>query len=296
MSLLPRGHPRWQGVPQRPEFVPEGWLAVFDAFTRLGKSLFRDDWTGSEWAARSTKQIAVARKEAKEAEERRREHVEKAKRASAGISTDLPPLVKAPRPTSASLTPPTKKFSDDKAEDAAHQRGKGAWGQLRQWLYSERVSAHALTERDPMLPIPKNVWARSNATFILYSGKAEFHASRGPGYALSTVEGWVLIRQDDLERAISEIGRPRPEEVEAPSPTIAAETACRNWLSRKVDEWKAKPLQERRRGPRFDDIWKEARERFPNRLTLRGFRGRVWDQVAPAEWKTAGRKLLRPKS
>lgn len=73
-----------------------------------------------------------------------------------------------------------------------------------------------------------------------------------------------------------------PKLVHPATPTVGAETECAQWFR---DEVPAVP----EKGPGKHAMWDEARKKFGGRLSYRAF-SRVWDQLAPPEWKQAGRK------
>ncbi|WP_295145261.1 hypothetical protein [uncultured Reyranella sp.] len=73
-----------------------------------------------------------------------------------------------------------------------------------------------------------------------------------------------------------------PKLVHPATPTVGAETECAQWFRGEVPEVPEK-------GPGKHAMWDEARKKFGGRLSYRAF-SRVWDQLAPPEWKQAGRK------
>lgn len=73
-----------------------------------------------------------------------------------------------------------------------------------------------------------------------------------------------------------------PKLVHPATPTAGAETKCAQWFRDEVPEVPEK-------GPGKHAMWDEARKKFGGRLSYRAF-SRVWDQLAPPEWKQAGRK------
>jgi hypothetical protein len=199
--------------PQDPEFVPDGWLPIFEAYKLAGRALFPDEWLdGQELAVPSDEEIAAnreveAQKETRAAEKRQK--VERAKKASAGVMSGSTlrqiPTARTKRPAACRQgqsfpTELVQLINDETARKAARERGDRAWNQLRQWLYDGIIPAVCLDDEGQELEISNRIWARRDAITILHTNQVD------------TV-GYVFLSQAHLETAIC--GEDEPEQPES---------------------------------------------------------------------------------
>ncbi len=210
MVKFPKSH--WP-PPESPDFVPPGYLPLFEAFNLVGQNLFPDEWLdGKELAAPSDEEIeanreASARRESRAAERPRR--IEKAKRASRSVvsGSDLP-QVRTARPKR-SAAPykgqpfPVDVIADEGVRKAARERGDKAWNRLRQWFYDGTVKTICLDDHGRENEITKNNWGRWNAKAMLFTGRATMNGR----------DSDVFVSKPHLEAAIR--GDPKPDQAAA---------------------------------------------------------------------------------
>jgi hypothetical protein len=152
--------------PDPPEFVPEGWVPLFDAYKLVGEAQFGSEWAdGEEMAARSAEEIADPK-----------------------ISREV---VWAPVSNLQGRAPPL--FSNKEAKIRARERGDWVWNQLRQWLYIELVPTVILHHLGRLYEVPKHKWGGLGAIMVLLTGET----------AVGSETGFVLVSHTDLLATIN---------------------------------------------------------------------------------------------
>ena len=203
MIQIPNSH--WPPPPD-PEFVPEGWLPIFEAYKLVGRDLFPDEWLDDqELAVPSDEEIAArkaaaAQKETRAAEKRQK--VERAKRASVGVmSGSTLRRISAARPKQPAACRQGQSFpaelvqliNDETARKAARERGDKTWHRLRQWLFAGTVSAICIDDLGYLYEIKNSAWARPGATATLLTGQVKMNGR----------DSHVLVSQMDLEKVVN---------------------------------------------------------------------------------------------
>ncbi len=202
MVKFPKSH--WP-PPEPPEFAPDGWISLFEAYKQVGRDLFPNEWLdGQELAVPSDEEIAArkaaaGRQEFQEAEKQRR--IEKAKRASVGVvsgaSSRRIPASRPRQPTARRQGPPfpaelVQLINDEETRKAARERGDQTWLRLRQWLFAGSVPAICIDGLGQLYEINNGAWASPSATATLLTGRVGMNG-RG---------SYVLVSHADLEKAL----------------------------------------------------------------------------------------------
>lgn len=168
-------------TPSRPEFIPDGWVFLYDAVQILGNVMHGEDWTEHDSAARNARQI----KEEKDRVERFKVVARNRARAPrvhmVGGQGEWPRGV----PVSARRVERPKLFDDDESEIAASRRGQEVRSRLRQWLYAHQESAVCLSVDGKNRDIDNSIWASAAADRILQSGWVTINKN----------SGWVLVQR-----------------------------------------------------------------------------------------------------
>lgn len=214
--------------PEPPDFIPEGWMPLFEAYKLIGQRQFGDEWKdGQELAAPSDEEIA-ANKDASAMLQRRLERKRTAAFAGAPETTLLRiPKATPTQPAARSQGPafPTEITRDDNLRKAARKRADQVWDKLRQWLFADKVPHMVLDFDGGQHTPPSRIWAAADAITILHTGQTKADGKFG----------YVLISQAHLETAIR--GEPRTDQSTAqeestlddgatePPPTPEAETS-----------------------------------------------------------------------
>lgn len=213
LNVQPHSGDQFKPAPQRP-WTPECQLFLQEAFLVLGKARFGGAWTGKEWSVRHGAGACPHPPEEPQAGE--------------------PLKVRQPDGTTREIDRPVRWLVDGRAqtipyEEAlqryeneketlvrlwearrdAHDRFQETWNELRQALFSKRVSAVVMDKNGYMTPVPKNMWSSADATNILESGEARFAA--GDSYFPVTVNGRVLASEKDLEAYLNSDDQPTAE-------------------------------------------------------------------------------------
>lgn len=173
--------------PESPEFIPAGWMPLFDAFNELGKARFHGEWMdGTEIAARPTAEIAEDERRWRDALAKRSETLEKLK--------GLPPVSAKARSTAikAPIRQIPELFPNKEAEIAARARAGQTWSELRQWLFAGLVPAIIFDWRGKQHTVPKPTWSAPSAILALHRGR-----TRAGGES-----GYVLLSETHLHAAI----------------------------------------------------------------------------------------------
>lgn len=148
----------------RPHFVPDGWIALLDAFDSVGRYLFPDDWTYTEIEAPLPRVIAAAREAEGKGE----------------------------------VGPFLGFFSDSSEAKAALGRSRATFDNLRRRLQAGAVRAVIITQPGLQREIREYQWAAAGAAKMLFSGQAEVADE------WNSVSGWVIVSRDDLERELGQ--------------------------------------------------------------------------------------------
>ena len=206
--------------PQPPDFIPEGWLPLFEAYKLVGRAQFGDEWMdGRELAAPSDENLEAekeARARAKRREEEKALHAAKAKRASMGVSSGIQTSRRLRRAQAGQAParnphqePPWPRFEEEE-RTGARARGDWVWNQLRQWLYADNIPQMVLDYHGVRHTPPLSVWASTDATSILHTGRIE----------AGDQNGFVFVSTSHLKAAVhGERGRDESTAPASPAKT-----------------------------------------------------------------------------
>jgi len=199
----PKSH--WPLPQEPPDFIPHGWVPLFEAYKLVGRHLDPDEWLdGLELAVPSDDEVAANRQAAALMEARateQRQKVEKAKKASVGITSQpASPHVPATRPRRPTVCRQVRPFpaelvhliNDETARRAARERGDRSWYVLRQWLFARTVRAICIDDLGNCYEIQNGAWASPGANATLLTGQVKMNGR----------DSYVLVSQSDLEKVI----------------------------------------------------------------------------------------------
>ncbi len=190
--------------PSPPDFIPEGWLPLFEAYKLVGRAQFGDAWmNGQELAAPNDEDLEEVREAHARTTSRQEEkvrHLANAKRASVGVRAGVDVRTsRRPRRARAGQSParapykgPPWPLFNEEARIEAIARGDWVWNQLRQWLHADNVSQMVLDCNGVQHTPPRSVWASAGATSILHTGRIE----------VGDQGGIVFVSISQLEAAI----------------------------------------------------------------------------------------------
>lgn len=190
----------------RRPWTPEGLLFLPEALILLGKSRFGDDWTGEELSARRG--------------------AGEPPQPPAEPKADEPLKVRQPDGTTRAVDRPVRWVVNGEAQiipyaealqiyenekDELLERWRGrceaydrfqeTWNELRQVLFSKRITAVVLDKHGFITQVPTHEWSSAEAMKLLESGKASF--SVGDSYFPNVVSGGVLVIENDLKVYLS---------------------------------------------------------------------------------------------
>ena len=180
--------------PEPPDFIPEGWLPLFEAYKLVGRAQFGAAWMdGRELAASGDEDLEAkreARARAASRQEEKAKHLARAKRASVGVNVDAShrprrAQTRQPPARTSYKGPPWPLFNEESRTEA-RARGDWVWNQLRQWLYTGKVPQMVLDNYGVQHTPPRSLWASTSAASILYTGRIEVGSQRGYAFVSSS--------------------------------------------------------------------------------------------------------------